>query len=193
MDPYASNVPYENQGIPVQYTTTIVAPSFPHKDLVQMWLNKIAIISGMLSALFILIIVYCITRMLMIQAMEARHRDHAIHDAEMKRQAAAKNPRWETVEALVQSNSEADWRVAIIEADVLLEEALEHSGFTGSGVGDILANLGKGSFQSYQYAWDAHKVRNDIAHEGSAYKLSKMDAVRVIGKFRTVLEEFNYI
>ncbi len=129
----------------------------------------------------------------MIQKHEISHRNHAIHEYQEKSAMQSKNPRWELVENLLQSPAEADWRVAIIEADVLLEEALMSSGFSGGSLGEILTNAGENSFSTYQNAWNAHKIRNDIAHEGSSYKLAKEDAVKTVNMYRTVLEEFGIV
>ncbi len=167
--------------------------SIPTKDSIGSLMTRIGIISGTISALFIVIISYSIIRMFMIQKHEQDHIDHEIHKYQEKLADLARNPRWELIENLVTSTSEADWRVAIIEADVLMEEALEHGGFTGGGVGEMLTNAGPKSFSSYQFAWDAHKVRNDIAHEGSNYALAKEDVIRTIGMYRAVLEEFGII
>ncbi len=165
----------------------------PTKDKLSNLFDQIGIISGTLSALFTIIILYSVIRMFMIQKHEQDHIDHEIHNYQNKLADLAKNPRWELIENLVTSTSEADWRVAIIEADVLMEEALEYGGFTGAGVGEMLTNASDKSFKTYQFAWEAHKVRNDIAHGGSNYGLAKEDVIRTIGMYRAVLEEFGVI
>ena len=160
---------------------------------ISILLNQIGIISGTLSAIFAVIIFYTIIRMFMIQAHEKYNVDHKIDEYQKRVSDAARNPRWELIENLIVSSSEADWRVAIIEADVLLEEALEYGGFTGNGISEMLTNAGERPFASYKYAWEAHKVRNDIAHEGSSYKLAKEDVIRTINMYRSVLEEFGVV
>ena len=46
---------------------------------------------------------------------------------------------------------------------------------------------------SLQDAWEAHKIRNDIAHQGSAFALTGNIAYRTIAKYRNVFEEFHAI
>ncbi len=187
---FAQNINYTDSG----YTqVSYNKPVSPDKSQFEVLLTKVGIISGTISAFFIAIIAYSIIRMFMIQKHEADHRDHAIAENIYKKAEEAKNPRWEVIENLILSPAEADWRVAIIEADVLLEESLIYSGFTGTGVGEMLTNSSPASFRTYQFAWDAHKVRNDIAHEGSSYKLSKEDAVRTLSMYRATLEEFGVV
>jgi len=156
----------------------------------EILLAKISVISGTISAFFIALILYSMIRMFMIQKYEIEHRDHKIHEYADAIIEGAKNPRWEIIENLILSPAEADWRVAIIEADILLEESLTEAGFTGQGIGEMLTNADPKSFSTYKYAWDAHKVRNEIAHQGTNYKLTKDDTIRVISMYRGVLEEF---
>ena len=51
-----------------------------------------------------------------------------------------------------------------------------------------------GSLRSYSDVWEAHKVRNRIAHEGAAtMDFSKKEARDTIGKFEKVFKELGYI
>lgn len=176
------------------YTTTYYErPSVPAKDAVGMWFTKVGIVSGMLSALFAAVIIYCLIRLYMLEKEAHHYRDESIRYHQEKMAEMAKNPRWELVENLLQSPVEADWRVAIIEADVLLEEALQSAGFSGVGVGEILTAAGEGAIANYQNAWNAHKIRNDIAHIGSSYKISREEAAKTVTMYRIVLEELGAI
>lgn len=105
----------------------------------------------------------------------------------------AKDGRWLHIEQLMQSFNENDWRQAIIEADIILEEMLDKMGYEGDTIGDKLKNVEESDFGTLDKAWEAHKVRNRIAHMGSTYKLTRQEAERVIGYFRDVFEEFYFI
>lgn len=180
---------YDNNYAEQNYSSSTV----PVKTQTEVLFTKISIISGTISAFFAVIAAYAIIRMFMIQKHEIEHRDHAVHEYLSKKAYDAKNPRWELIQNLIQSPAEADWRMAIIEADVLLEEALIYAGFTGFGVGEMLTSANPKSFSTYQAAWEAHKVRNDISHMGSTFKLTKEDAIRTLNLYRLVMEEFGII
>jgi len=192
MQKFLAQNSYQNN-TQVFYETGYNSPIVPAKSQLENTITKIGIVSGMVSSVFILVIAYSVLRMFMIQKEEAEHVDHFTHDYQERIANLEKNPRWQLVEDLVQSNSDADWRVAIIEADVLLEEALELSGFNGASIGEMLTNAGPGSFSTYKIAWDAHKIRNDIAHEGSNYIFGKEDAIKTINMYKSVLEEFGVV
>jgi hypothetical protein len=104
-----------------------------------------------------------------------------------------KNQRWEHVKELMKSKSQSDWRQAIIEADIILDEMLRRMSYDGLTIGDMLKQVDPADFANLQKAWEAHKFRNEIAHTGSEFKLSKEEAERVISNFQAVFEEFYYI
>ena len=104
-----------------------------------------------------------------------------------------KNERWEKVIKYANSESESDWRLAIIEADVILEELLHTLGFVGESVGDILKSIDKSEFLTIEDAWEAHRVRNAIAHSGGNFKLNQHETKRVISLFEKVFREFRVI
>ncbi|MFM2357883.1 MAG: hypothetical protein RJA61_620 [Candidatus Parcubacteria bacterium] len=103
------------------------------------------------------------------------------------------NKKWERVEQHINSKNSSDWRLAIIEADIMLEELLDTIGYKGEGIGDKLKGVEKSDFLTLDLAWEAHKVRNAIAHEGSNFDLNERDARKVIQMFEEVFREFKYI
>lgn len=104
-----------------------------------------------------------------------------------------KNEKWEKVKEHAYSESASDWRLAIIEADVLLEEALRISGFHGDSIGEMLKGIEPGDIQNLDAAWEAHKVRNRIAHDGSDFQLNARETRRTIELFEAVLLELGMI
>src|SRR3990167_10583193 len=104
-----------------------------------------------------------------------------------------KNEKWEKIMTYANSNSPSDWRLAIIEADVMLEELLRVGGYHGESVGEILKSVDKNEFATIDLAWDAHKVRNAIAHSGGGFQLNERETKRVIALFEKVFKEFQVI
>src|SRR5665811_901993 len=95
------------------------------------------------------------------ETVEELRRKHTVHPA--------KNPQWEHVMALASSPIESDWRRAIIEADIMLDNLLMSRGYRGATLGDKLKTANPLQFTTLDLAWKAHKVRNDIAHGGEQY------------------------
>lgn len=113
---------------------------------------------------------------------------HAEH-AETERD----HSRWAHVRELVERPHESDWRQAIIEADIMLDDLLSQLGYPGNSVGEKLKAVDPSRFRSLQHAWDAHKVRNEIAHSGQAFQLSEHTAHRTIAMYEVVMREHGEI
>lgn len=104
-----------------------------------------------------------------------------------------KNAKWERVMKYANSGDASDWRLAIIEADVMLEEMLHAIGYVGESVGEILKSVDKSEFLTIEDAWQAHKVRNAVAHSGGDFPLNERETRRVIALFEKVFKEFGII
>ncbi|MEX2405199.1 MAG: hypothetical protein WD579_01195, partial [Candidatus Paceibacterota bacterium] len=66
-------------------------------------------------------------------------------------------------------------------------------GHQGDTLGEKLKSVEKSDFTSIDQAWEAHKVRNAIAHEGVDMDISHRKVRRTIELYKTVFEEFHYI
>lgn len=155
----------------------------------------LGLISSLFSLFFIAIIIFCLVRMREIQLHEKEEIEHEIHHAmlKMKERARLENPRWHYIQTLAGSPNESDWRVAIIEADTMLQELLEEKGMAGSTVSELLESARSNGYASISSAWDAHAVRNKIAHEGSEFPLTQVEGRRVIKMYQNFFEELGVV
>ena len=103
------------------------------------------------------------------------------------------NPQWKRISDHVETINESDWKMAIIEADIMLGTLLENMGLPGETIGDKLKAVEKSDFLTVDNAWEAHKVRNQISHEGSTFSINQREAKRVVGLYKTVFEEFKMV
>jgi hypothetical protein len=100
------------------------------------------------------------------------------------------HPKFAVIQGYMSSQSEALWRIGIMEADNVLLEVLAEKGYQGDGVGEKLKSA---SFKTIDLAWDAHKIRNRIAHEGSDFELTEREAKRAFMLFESVLRDLKAI
>jgi hypothetical protein len=156
----------------------------------------IVIMLGFPVSLFFLIgIVYCVEQLKHIRKKEEEKYDIKVEPAYEEGVKGNKvlAERWGRVQTHVSSENPNDWRQAIMEADIMLEDVLTTLGYQGEGIGEKLKRVEAGDMQTLNDAWEAHKVRNQVAHEGSDFPLTKMDAQKTINMYRKVFEEFYYI
>lgn len=103
------------------------------------------------------------------------------------------NPRWQLIGKYYNSASQADWKLAILEADIMLFEVLNKSGFQGYSIGEMLKFTDKSKLSTLDLAWRAHKIRNEIAHQGLDYVLTRSKVDEAIADYEKVFEELNFI
>ncbi len=114
-------------------------------------------------------------------------REEVLYD-EMYRGIKSSN-RLDDVLAHIASPHPNDWKLAIIEADIILDDALKQMGFVGGSLGERLKSISTTQLNTLNEAWEAHKIRNRIAHEGADFVLTKRIAEETISRYRRVFNE----
>jgi len=159
------------------------------------FVSLIVILSIPLSLFFLIVIVYCVEQLKVInKRWEEKHDLHVEPAIEEVKGAGDRNlsTRWAKVTALMGSENVNDWKQAILESDMMLDAILNGLGYQGESIGEKLKRVQPGEMKNVQDAWDAHKVRNSIAHDG-AFALTHHEANQAIQQYRRVFEEFYYI
>lgn len=120
---------------------------------------------------------------------EDRERKERIYEEHFK--GGPKNNRIQDVLNHIASDSPSDWKLAIIEADIMLDEVLKEAGYAGVSLGERLRSISPSQLPSLDDAWQAHKIRNQIAHGGADFILTKKLAEDTIKQYRRVFHDFN--
>ncbi len=155
------------------------------RNVITTW----TIIAFTFSFLLLTGLIYITVRLNQIRAGQTRK----IKEAIPEEQVTEKNDRWDKVLQHVNSDAPNDWRLAIIEADVILDEIVTRMGYRGESLGAKLRQVDGSEFRSLEQAWEAHRIRNRIAHSGSDFVLTKREASRVIDLYARVFREFHFI
>lgn len=80
-------------------------------------------------------------------------------------QASEVAANWERIRELANSSNPSDWNMAILRADAVLDDILQHKGYQGEGMADRLKILDPATLPSLDRVWSAHRLRNTIAHD----------------------------
>ena len=155
--------------------------------------SRLKILLLFLSLFFIAGIIYTTIKIFEIRRSE-REKYQSMIVAEEPEDGGVRRERWQTIIKKMESENISDWKLAIIEADTILDEMVKKMGYPGENLGERLRHIEVSDFTSLQEAWEAHKVRNRIAHDSSdQFILTAREARRVIGLFEKVFREFKYI
>jgi hypothetical protein len=99
---------------------------------------------------------------------------------------------WQTVLTHASSNNVNDWKVAILDADSILDDCLIAKGYQGDTMGDRLKSINPADLKTLDSAWEAHKYRNGIAH-GNDISFNQHEVRRIIALFEKVFKELGVI
>ena len=172
-------------------------PRFPDYELQTIWEWALHAWSVLGAASFVFslvalgILVYSTMRLYQIRAREHHEVISTLDPVEAEH--AKDLSRWAHIQALIESTQERDWREAIMEADIMLDDMLVERGYEGETTGERLKNVDGNKFKTLPEAWEAHKIRNHIAHEGIAFPLTDHLAYRTIKRYEAVFKEFGEI
>ena len=110
---------------------------------------------------------------------------HIVLQSNMSRKHAQES--WHRIEEQFYRGGESDLKVAILEADKLLNDALREAGIMGIQLGDRLKKTNAGQIPNLNELWQAHKLRNQIAHEPN-FKLKRDLAERALNIYEEALK-----
>lgn len=73
--------------------------------------------------------------------------------------------RWQKITKRLERELESEYKLAIIEADIMLDDILREAGYAGETIGDRLVQLTSDAVPDLQKLLEAHKIRNSIIHD----------------------------
>lgn len=99
---------------------------------------------------------------------------------------------WNKILKRLERKSESEFKLAIIEADSLLNQILEKMGYQGDSLGERLQKLDSSTLSSLDQVWEAHKFRNNIVHDPD-FRVSGEEAERHIKAYEKALQDLNVL
>jgi len=147
------------------------------------------IISLLLTAFFI-----AFTINIIIKTGWLRTRMERIQEVVFKSDLSKKHVHetWASVERHFFAGDDNDLKMALIEADTMLDEALRSAGVSGTQLGDRLKKVSAAELPNVEDVWQAHKLRNRIAHE-TDFVLKRDLAERALTVYEIALEHLGVL
>lgn len=99
--------------------------------------------------------------------------------------------KWLKVENGLVKADPRTYNMAVIEADKLLDKALNEMGTPGKTMGEHMKRVND-RFEKPNAVWSAHKLRNQIAHE-HGFEADYGQASRALSAFRQALKDLGAI
>lgn len=96
--------------------------------------------------------------------------------------------RWTGIEKRMKTMQEAEYKLAIIEADKLFDDLLRRMMYPGKDMGERMRNLNTDFLPSINRVWESHKIRNYLAHS-TDYHLDYSEAERAVNNYKQAFKE----
>lgn len=112
------------------------------------------------------------------------------------KELASKQPKflkkWNSIKSRLSGDNESEYKVAIIEADNIVDDLIARMGYAGNDFGERLEGINPGQIENIEHLKEAHQVRNRIIHD-EKFSITKEEAKRIVGYFEEFLEYFQAI
>lgn len=95
---------------------------------------------------------------------------------------------WAKITARLETGIESEAKLAVIEADSMLDDILKRMGYGGETLGERLKNLTSAVIPNIEEVWEAHKIRNNIVHDPD-YRLSLDEARKTLSIYEKALTD----
>ena len=95
---------------------------------------------------------------------------------------------WTDIVKRANTGTPENLRWAVMEADALVDMVLKERQTLGDTMADRLANFRREDYKTVDKLWDAHRLRNDIAHT-PGFRMTSRQAEKALLSFRDFLKE----
>lgn len=99
--------------------------------------------------------------------------------------------RWMTIEQQLKRDEISSYSMCVLNADKLLDHALEERGIQGATMADRMKHM-QTKWSNANNVWSAHKLRNRIAHDADV-RVDYNGARQALGSFKQALKDIGAI
>ena len=99
---------------------------------------------------------------------------------------------WQEIQRRMKTGDEAQIKLAIIDADKILDETIKMIGYRGDTMADRLKQLSPAQLSNINSIWEVHKVRNRIVHDMD-FSLTEHEAKIAISIYKQAFSELGLI
>jgi hypothetical protein len=99
---------------------------------------------------------------------------------------------WGKILERLESENVSEYKVAVIEADNLIDDLIKRMGYKGENMSERMMAIPAGHIDNLDKIKEAHEVRNRIIHEEN-FTLSKEEAKKILDNFAHLLHIFEVL
>jgi hypothetical protein len=99
---------------------------------------------------------------------------------------------WGKISKRLESGNVSEYKVAVIEADNLIDDLIKRMGYQGENMKERLNVIPAGHLNNLEEIKAAHEIRNKIIHEEN-FSLSKEEAKKILHDYSELLRMFEVL
>lgn len=165
-------------------------------DFINFWLNLISphllvikIVSFLVSCLFLALIIYFISET-EVFSEPIEHFFDVLGKIDMSKRRTLKA--WKQIQKRLKSGKTNDMKLAVLEADKILDQVLKMAGYDGENLDERLEKMDAGQLSNIEEIRQAHKLKKRIVSEPD-FAISFNEAQVVIEIYKKAFQELNLI
>jgi hypothetical protein len=158
----------------------IVSPPFGK------WLIYPEIVALALTLFFIGFIIFALIRTTWLRRLLLYDLQEFIRHKPFGTKRVAKD--WNKIKARLETGLEAEYKLAVLEADSMMDDVLKRMGFGGASLGERLDKLTAVSLPNLDEVRLAHQIRSNIVHDPD-YRLSLGEVKKALVIFEKSLTD----
>ena len=155
--------------------------------------SVLEVLGYILIVVFLATIIYCFIVMVGLKTKTEEEFNNHFVRRDTQVALNSRKDRWGKVTEAITSANDQLWRAGIIEADTMLEEVVDDMGLFGDTFGEKLKQINRSQVSWIDAAWEVHRLRNVLAHEGGRYRLNQREAYRAYKIYESILYETGYL
>lgn len=165
------------------------------KELLAFYHSSGFVFLKILIGIYVLVVLYDIVLMVVQRGVGANWRQMK-YGVDMPKELMAKNKkmklRWDNIRKRLEGENPAEYKVAIIEADTLIDDLIKRMGYKGDNMAERIANIPEGHLDQLGEIKEAHEIRNRVIHEDD-FVVEKDFAQDVLRKYEHLLRHFQVL
>lgn len=100
--------------------------------------------------------------------------------------------KWEEIISKIETGGENDFKLAVIEADTLLDLVFKRKGVPGETFKERMNYIRDKNMVNLDSVWEAHKARNELAHNNN-FVLTKKQTAEILMSYKEALRKLELI
>jgi len=164
------------------FRDSIIAFFAPYYGLIKF-------ISLIISGLLLLGIIYCVKKLAFVNSKIEQYMD-ILGMGSLSRHRSIRG--WQQIQKRLRLGDEENLKLAISEADKILDELLKISGYLGKNMDERLEQITPAQLSNISDVWSAHKIKQRILEEED-FHINKKEAELIINIYKKSFQELGLI